>query len=312
MTPGASRVNAPMVPEPPADRGRQGLDRARRRGHRRRADRGARPGRASWSRRRSMPADPWSRGTRRCWPGSAGSWPISHRLAASIFSTRPPLASAIPVIRPLRESLAGERIVRVMGIVNGTTNFILSRMAHGGEYLRRGAGRGPATRVGRGRPDGRRRGVRRRRKGRHPGQPGVRRRRHRRRRPPRGDHRRYAFRCPLRGASWAMSIKPLAVAERVGDGSSISVRVHPAVVPSDHPLASVRRCVQRRVHRGRARRRDDAVRTGGGRDRGGQRRARRPHRRRPPPPSAGSRRRPPRAGWRSTSSRSSSCRPPST
>jgi homoserine dehydrogenase len=34
-------------------------------------------------------------------------------------------------------------------------------------------------------------------------------------------------------------IKPLAVAERVGDGSSISVRVHPAVVPSEHPLASV-------------------------------------------------------------------------
>lgn len=39
------------------------------------------------------------------------------------------VAGAIPLIRPLRESLAGERIQRVMGIVNGTTNFILSRMA---------------------------------------------------------------------------------------------------------------------------------------------------------------------------------------
>lgn len=39
------------------------------------------------------------------------------------------VAGAIPLIRPLRESLAGERIGRVMGIVNGTTNFILTRMS---------------------------------------------------------------------------------------------------------------------------------------------------------------------------------------
>jgi homoserine dehydrogenase len=39
------------------------------------------------------------------------------------------VAGAIPLIRPLRESLAGERVRRVMGIVNGTTNFILTRMA---------------------------------------------------------------------------------------------------------------------------------------------------------------------------------------
>ncbi|HVX22984.1 MAG TPA: homoserine dehydrogenase [Acidimicrobiales bacterium] len=42
------------------------------------------------------------------------------------------VAGAIPVIRPLRESLAGERVVRVMGIVNGTTNYILTRMAEDG------------------------------------------------------------------------------------------------------------------------------------------------------------------------------------
>jgi homoserine dehydrogenase len=41
------------------------------------------------------------------------------------------VAGGIPLIRPLRESLAGERIRRVIGIVNGTTNFILSRMAEG-------------------------------------------------------------------------------------------------------------------------------------------------------------------------------------
>jgi homoserine dehydrogenase len=38
------------------------------------------------------------------------------------------VAGGIPFIRPLRESLAGERIDRIMGIVNGTTNFILTRM----------------------------------------------------------------------------------------------------------------------------------------------------------------------------------------
>jgi homoserine dehydrogenase len=38
------------------------------------------------------------------------------------------VAGAIPLLRPLRESLAGDRISRVIGIVNGTTNFILSRM----------------------------------------------------------------------------------------------------------------------------------------------------------------------------------------
>ena len=45
------------------------------------------------------------------------------------------VAGAIPVIRPLRESLAGEQIVRVMGIVNGTTNYILTRMEEDGRQL---------------------------------------------------------------------------------------------------------------------------------------------------------------------------------
>jgi homoserine dehydrogenase len=38
------------------------------------------------------------------------------------------VAGAIPILRPLRESLAGDRVRRVLGIVNGTTNFILDRM----------------------------------------------------------------------------------------------------------------------------------------------------------------------------------------
>jgi homoserine dehydrogenase len=42
------------------------------------------------------------------------------------------VAGGIPIVRPLRESLVGERITRVMGIVNGTTNYILTRMTEAG------------------------------------------------------------------------------------------------------------------------------------------------------------------------------------
>ena len=42
------------------------------------------------------------------------------------------VAGAIPLLRPLRESLHGDRITRVTGIVNGTTNFILSSMDNSG------------------------------------------------------------------------------------------------------------------------------------------------------------------------------------
>jgi homoserine dehydrogenase len=42
------------------------------------------------------------------------------------------VAGGIPLIAPLKESLAGERIVRILGIVNGTTNFILTQMSEHG------------------------------------------------------------------------------------------------------------------------------------------------------------------------------------
>ena len=42
------------------------------------------------------------------------------------------VAGAIPLLRPLRESLAGDEVQRVLGIVNGTTNFILDRMDSSG------------------------------------------------------------------------------------------------------------------------------------------------------------------------------------
>lgn len=45
------------------------------------------------------------------------------------------VAAAIPIIRPLRESLAGDKVKRIMGIVNGSTNYILDRMDKSGISL---------------------------------------------------------------------------------------------------------------------------------------------------------------------------------
>ena len=160
------------------------------------------------------------------------------------------VAGAIPIIRPLRESLAGERILRVIGIVNGTTNFILTRMAEGG--LGYGEALTEAQRLGYAERD------------------------------PTADVDGHdaaakaailaslAFRCDVRADAVPRQgisaidpvdiafarqlgyvVKLLAVAERVemapdgrrpGDMEvpEISVRVHPAMLPSTHPLASVR------------------------------------------------------------------------
>ena len=45
------------------------------------------------------------------------------------------VAGAIPIVRPLRDSLAGDKVNRILGIVNGTTNFILDRMDVAGDTL---------------------------------------------------------------------------------------------------------------------------------------------------------------------------------
>ena len=42
------------------------------------------------------------------------------------------VAGAIPILRPLRESLVGDQVLKVMGIVNGTTNYILTKMDENG------------------------------------------------------------------------------------------------------------------------------------------------------------------------------------
>ena len=42
------------------------------------------------------------------------------------------VAGAIPIVRPVRESLAGDHVERILGIVNGTTNYVLDEMTQRG------------------------------------------------------------------------------------------------------------------------------------------------------------------------------------
>ena len=104
------------------------------------------------------------------------------------------VAGGIPIIKALREGLTANRIEWIAGIINGTTNFILSRDARQGAGLRHRAEGGAAPGLCRGRPDLRHRGHRRRAQGddherdrvRHPGavRQGARRGHHRRCRRP--------------------------------------------------------------------------------------------------------------------------------
>lgn len=148
------------------------------------------------------------------------------------------VAGGIPLIRPLRESLVGEDVTRVMGIVNGTTNYILTKMTEEGwsyaEALTEAQSLGYAERDPTADVEGFDAGAKAAIIATiafgskvvagdvfHEGISGV--------TATDIDHaRRLGF-----------QIKLLAIAERY-DGGSVAVRVHPAMVPDAHPLASVR------------------------------------------------------------------------
>ncbi len=152
------------------------------------------------------------------------------------------VGGAIPIIRPLRDSLAGDRVRRILGIVNGTTNYILDRMDTRGDDLAEALAE--ATRLGYAEAD------------------------------PTADVEGYdaaqkaailaslAFHTtvPLsavhregmttvtrdqvvaaRKAGYV--VKLLAICERLVDATTgvegVAARVHPALVPLDHPLAAV-------------------------------------------------------------------------
>jgi len=149
------------------------------------------------------------------------------------------VAGAIPLLRPLRESLAGDRVTKVLGIVNGTTNFILSKMddegADYGDVLAEAQALGyaeadPTADVG---------GLDAAAKAAILAELAF--------------HTRVTFddvHCEgiteVSAADVAAAremgfvIKLLAVAERTEDRGGVIVRVHPTMVPRDHPLAAVR------------------------------------------------------------------------
>ncbi len=148
------------------------------------------------------------------------------------------VGGGIPVIRPLRESLAGERIHRVMGIVNGTTNYILTRMTEAGasyaDALSEAQNLGYAERDPTADVEGYDAaakaaiiasiafGVR----------------------VVAGDVTNEGIAHITRAdidyaAKMGYVIKLLAIAEQ-REGPEVGVRVHPAMVPAEHPLASVR------------------------------------------------------------------------
>lgn len=153
------------------------------------------------------------------------------------------VGGAIPIIRPLRDSLAGDTVRRILGIVNGTTNFILDQMDSTGATLEDALA--TATELGYAEAD------------------------------PTADiggfdaaqkaailaglafHTTIPIESVYREGITEVSaeqiasaqkagyvVKLLAVCERVIDpvtgAEGVSARVHPAMVPRDHPLAAVR------------------------------------------------------------------------
>jgi homoserine dehydrogenase len=148
------------------------------------------------------------------------------------------VAGGIPLIRPLRQSLVGERVRRIMGIVNGTTNFVLTKMSEeGAEYA---DALGEAQRLGYAErdPTADVEGFDAGAKAAiiatiafgagvvagdvyHEGISGI-----------TADDIAFAHRL-------GYEVKLLAVAEQDDDGR-IAVRVHPTMLPKAHPLATVR------------------------------------------------------------------------
>ena len=152
------------------------------------------------------------------------------------------VAGAIPLIRPLRESLIAEPVQRVMGIVNGTTNYILTQMAERGagyaEALSEAQSLGYAERDPTADVEGFDAGAKAAIIATvtfgavvvagdvyHEGISRISR-----------DDIEFARRL-------GYVVKAIAVAERTDDGGEppeVAVRVHPAMVPVQHPLAGVR------------------------------------------------------------------------
>ena len=149
------------------------------------------------------------------------------------------VGGGIPLIRPLRESLAGERISRLIGIVNGTTNYILTKMSEDGspyaEALAEAQSLGFAERDPTADVEGYDAGAKAAILATIAFGARV----------VAGDVYREGI-SEITPADIAFArrlgyvVKLLAIAEQDADSSQVAVRVHPAMVPDTHPLAAVR------------------------------------------------------------------------
>jgi len=149
------------------------------------------------------------------------------------------VAGAIPLLRPLRESLAGDQVNRVLGIVNGTTNYILTKMDETGAGFSDALAEAQALGYAEADPTADIEGYDAAAKAAILA--GL------------AFHTRVTLGDVYREGITAVSaadvataqamghvIKLLAICERSADGRGVSVRVHPAMIPLTHPLAGVR------------------------------------------------------------------------
>jgi len=148
------------------------------------------------------------------------------------------VAGAIPLLRPLRESLVGDRVRRILGIVNGTTNYILTKMDETGASFKDALAEAQKLGYAEANPSADVDGLDAAAKAAIVAQLAF--------------HTRVTIDdVYCEGISKVSAedvkaakemgfvIKLLAIAERLDD-DSIVVRVHPAMIPRSHPLASVR------------------------------------------------------------------------
>ncbi|MEO6503840.1 MAG: homoserine dehydrogenase [Jatrophihabitantaceae bacterium] len=150
------------------------------------------------------------------------------------------VAGAIPLLRPLRESLAGDRITRVIGIVNGTTNYILSRMTASGSGFEEALAEATALGYAEADPSADVDGFDAAAKAAILGGLAF------HTRVTAADVHREGIRevtaaDVASAAAMGCTVKLLAICERSGSQAwpSVAVRVHPAMIPSSHPLAGV-------------------------------------------------------------------------
>ncbi len=149
------------------------------------------------------------------------------------------VAGAIPLLRPLRESLVGDKVRRVLGIVNGTTNYMLTKMDETGADYAEVLAEAQALGYAEADPTADVEGLDAAAKAAILASLAF--------------HTRVTIddvyvegiskvtAADIKAAQdMGFVVKLLAVAELTPDEQGVVVRVHPAMVPRSHPLASVR------------------------------------------------------------------------